>query len=114
MDTLSLTLRQRKLLHILQSHENLITGSELASQLNATARTIRSDVVAINRELKPFDAKIDSIRSKGYFFTAENPDKIRELNRINTAFFTREDRIRYLAFQLCLTDAQINVYDLDD
>ncbi len=114
MDTLSLTLRQRKLLHILQSHENLITGSELASQLNTTARTIRSDVVAINRELKPFDAKIDSIRSKGYFFTAENPDKIRELNRINTAFFTREDRIRYLAFQLCLTDTPINVYDLED
>lgn len=114
MDTLSLTLRQRKLLHILQSHENLITGSELASQLNATARTIRSDVVAINRELKPFDAKIDSIRSKGYFFTAENSDKIRELNRINTAFFTREDRIRYLAFQLCLTDTPINVYDLED
>ncbi len=114
MDTLSLTLRQRKLLHILQSRENLITGSELASQLNATARTIRSDVVAINQELKPFGAKIDSIRSKGYFFTAEKPDKIRELNRISTAFFTREDRIRYLAFQLCLTDTPINVYDLED
>ncbi len=114
MDTLSLTLRQRKLLHILQSRENLITGSELASQLNATARTIRSDVVAINQELKPFDAKIDSIRSKGYFFTAEKPDKIRELNRISTAFFTREDRIRYLAFQLCLTDIPISVYDLEE
>lgn len=114
MCTLSLTLRQRKLLHILQSHENLITGSELASQLNATARTIRSDVAAINHELKPFDAKIDSIRSKGYFFTADKPDKIRELNRINTAFFTREDRIRYLAFQLCLTDTPINVHDLED
>ena len=114
MDTLSLTLRQRKLLHILQNHENLITGAELASQLNATSRTIRSDVAAINLELNPFDAKIDSIRSKGYFFTAENPDKIRELNRINTAFFTREDRIRYLAFQLCLTDTPINVYDLED
>lgn len=67
MDTLSLTLRQRKLLHILQNQENLITGSELASQLNATARTIRSDVAAINLELKPFNAKIDSVRSKGYF-----------------------------------------------
>ena len=114
MDTLSLTLRQRKLLHILQNQENLITGSELASQLNATARTIRSDVAAINLELKPFNAKIDSVRSKGYFFTAQNPDKIRELNRINTAFFNREDRIRYLAFQLCLTDTPINVYDLED
>lgn len=114
MDTLSLTLRQRKLLHILQSCENLITGSELASQLNTTARTIRSDIAAINLELKPFNAKIDSIRSKGYFFTAENGDKIRELNRINTAFFTRDDRIRYLAFQLCLTDTPISVYDLED
>ncbi len=114
MDTLSLTLRQRKLLHILQNQENLITGSELASQLNATSRTIRSDVATINLELKPFHAKIDSVRSKGYFFTAQNPDKIRELNRINTAFFSREDRIRYLAFQLCLTDTPINVYDLED
>lgn len=114
MDTLSLTLRQRKLLHILQNQENMITGPELAEQLNATSRTIRNDVAAINLALEPFEAKINSIRSKGYFFTAQNPDKIRELNRINTAFFTREDRIRYLAFQLCLTDAPISVYDLED
>lgn len=114
MAALSLTLRQRKLLHILQNHKTIITGSELAAQLNTSARTIRSDVAAINLELKQFEAKIDSIRSKGYFFTAPNPDKIRELNRINTAFFTREDRIRYLAFQLCLTDGPISVYDLED
>lgn len=114
MDTLSLTFRQKKLLHILQNQDAIITGAELGMELNASARTIRNDVTAVNLALKPFDAKIDSIRSKGYFFTAKDPDLIRELNHINTAFFTREDRIRYLAFQLCLADTPVSVYDLED
>ena len=114
MAALNLTLRQRKLLHTVQSRNRMITGQELGAMLNTTTRTIRSDVVTINHELEPYHARIDSIRSKGYFFTAEDPGKIREINRIETAFFTREDRIRALALKLCIADEPLNTYDLED
>ena len=114
MASLNLTLRQRKLLHTIQNRKDMITGQELAGLLNASARTIRSDVVMINHELKPYGASIESIRSKGYFFTAEDPDSIRKLNRIETAFFTREDRIRTLALELCIAEEPLSCFDLED
>lgn len=114
MASLNLTLRQRKLLHTIQSRSGMITGQDLASMLNASARTIRSDVVTINHELEPYNARIESIRSKGYYFEAEDPEKIRKINRIETAFFTREDRIRALAIQLCIAEEPISCFDLED
>ncbi len=114
MAALNLTLRQRKLLHTMQNASALVTGQELAALLNTTSRTIRSDVVTINHELEPYDARIDSVRSKGYFFTAKDPKRIRRINRIETAFFTREDRIRALALKLCLAESPLNQFDLED
>ena len=114
MDKLNLTLRQRKLLHMMQEQTTYITGSELAKQLNVSPRTIRSDVVEINRNIRPYQAEILSERSKGYLYATENPEKIQEMNQIDTAFFTKEDRVRYLAFRLCLTDEPLNMYDLED
>ena len=114
MASLNLTLRQRKLLHTIQNRSGMVTGQDLATILNASARTIRSDVVTINHELEPYNARIESIRSKGYYFEAEDPEKIREINRIETAFFTREDRIRALAIQLCIAEKPLSCYDLED
>lgn len=114
MDKLNLTLRQRKLLHMMQEQTTYITGNELAKQLNVSPRTIRSDVVEINRNIRPYQAEILSERSKGYLYAAENPEKIQKMNQIDTAFFTKEDRVRYLAFRLCLTDEPLNIYDLED
>lgn len=114
MDKLNLTLRQRKLLHMMQEQTTYITGNELARQLNVSPRTIRSDVVEINRNIRPYLAQILSERSKGYLYVAENPEKIQEMNRIDTAFFTKEDRVRYLAFRLCLAESPANIYDLEE
>lgn len=114
MDTLSLSLRQKKLLRVVQSKTNFITGKELARQLNVSPRTIRYDICEINRQLVPYHAKILSQHSKGYIFSADNPEQIQELNQIDTAFFTKEDRVRYLAFQLCLSKEPINLFDLED
>ena len=72
MASLNLTLRQRKLLHTIQNRSGMVTGQDLATILNASARTIRSDVVTINHELEPYNARIESIRSKGYYFEAED------------------------------------------
>lgn len=114
MPSLNLSLRQRKLLHILQYQNVLITGRELAKQLNVSPRTIRSDVAEINRILAPYNAEIHSEKSKGYIFKAQAPDRILEMNQIDTAFFSKEDRVRYLAFRLCLSDEALNIYDLED
>ena len=114
MDKLNLSLRQRKLLHMIQEQTTYITGNELAKQLGVSPRTIRSDIVEINQNILPYQAEIHSERSKGYLYTAENPEIIQQLNQIDTAFFTKEDRIRYLAFRLCLTDEPLNLYDLED
>lgn len=114
METLNLTLRQRKLLHIMQTQNTIITGQELAKQLHVSPRTIRTDVAEINRIIRPFKAEIHSERSKGYHFEAENPLFIQQLNQIENAFLTKEDRVRYLALRLCLADEPLNTYDLED
>lgn len=112
--TLNLSLRQKKLLHIMQGTEGFITGNELARQLGVSPRTIRSDVAEINRTLAPHRAQILSERSKGYLYSAEDPDAIENMNRIDYAFFTKDDRVRYLAFRLCLSDEPLDIYDLED
>ena len=112
--TLNLSLRQKKLLHIMQGTEGFITGNELARQLSVSPRTIRSDVAEINRTLAPHRAQILSERSKGYLYSAEDPNAIENMNRIDYAFFTKDDRIRYLAFRLCLSDEPLDMYDLED
>lgn len=114
MKSLNLTLRQRKLLHIMQNHHTLITGQELAKQLQVSPRTIRTDVTEINRNIRPFHAEIHSVRSKGYYFTAEDSLLIQQLNQIDNAFLTKEDRVRYLTIRLCLADEPLNAYDLED
>ncbi len=111
---LNLPLRQRKLLHILQNKKTYITGSELAKQLNVSSRTIRSDITFLNQSLKPFHAQILSERSKGYLFSAQNTEALQQMNQMNTVFSSKEERVRYLAFQLCLSDVPVNMYDLED
>lgn len=114
MKTLNLTLRQRKLLHIVENQSGYVTGMQLASELNVSPRTIRNDIVAINSSIAPYNARIISMRSKGYLYQAQDEEIIRELNRIDTAFFTKEDRVRFLTFRLCLSDEPLNLYDLED
>ena len=114
MDKIFLLLRQRKLLYILQHRAGLITGAELARQLGATTRTIRNDVAAINRSMEPYHIRISSFRGKGYQLIAEDSTVVQQLLQTETAFLTKEDRLRYLAFQLCLTDGAIPADELED
>ena len=114
MDQLLLTLRQRKLLYYMMNHKTWTTGKLLARELGVTDRTIRSDVAQINRYIQPFQAEILSQRSKGYLFRAEDDEKIHELNRIELGLLTKEERIRYLAFRLCLAEEPIHIIDLEE
>ena len=114
MEPWSLSLRQRKLLYVMQNQTGFMTSAALAKQLNVSPRTIRSDISEINEKLEPFHTRIVSEKSKGYFFHSENPDILREITQMDNAFLTKEERVRYLAFQLCLSDIPINIYDLEE
>ena len=109
-----LTLRQRKLLHLIMNQKAFVTGRELAREMNVTDRTIRSDIAEINRNIIPFSAEIKAERSKGYFFAAEDKKKIQELNQMEIGLLTKDERVRYLAFRLCLADEKTDIYELED
>lgn len=114
MKTITLSLRQRKLLNLIQNQTSHITGQALAKQLNVSPRTIRSDIVEINQALTGCKAKISAERSKGYFLECPDLPSFLEQFKADDLFLTREDRIRYLTFQLCLSDVPLDQYDLED
>lgn len=114
MKSLDLSLRQKKLLHTLQHSSVPRTSFELADELGVSSRTIRSDVGKINSELAPYGACIQSLKSKGYLFQAQDPKLIESLNQVENAFFSKENRVRYLAFRLCQAEEPLNLYDLED
>lgn len=112
--SLDLSLRQKKLLHTVQHSGSPRTSFDLADELGVSSRTIRNDIIKINEELLPHRACIEALKGKGYQFHADDPKLIESLNQIETAFFSKENRVRYLAFQLCLSEEPLNVYDLED
>lgn len=114
METITLSLRQRKLLNLIQNQTSYITGQALAKQLNVSPRTIRSDIVEINHALTTCGAKISAERSKGYYLECPDMSSFLEQFKTDDLFLTREDRIRYLTFQLCLSDVPLDQYDLED
>ena len=114
METITLSLRQRKLLNLIQNQTSHITGQTLARQLNVSPRTIRSDIVEINHALASCGASISAERSKGYFLECSDPESFQEQFKTDDLLLTKEDRIRYLTFQLCLSDVPLNQYDLED
>ena len=72
MDDLTLTLRQRKLLHYLQHQSDYVTGQALAAYLSVSSRTVRTDVTEINEMLAEKGIHIYSKRSSGYLLRAED------------------------------------------
>lgn len=114
MATFNMTLRQKKVLYILQYASEPITGADLAEQFHVSSRTIRNDIQMINDILKPYFASIIPLKSRGYTFYAQDFKKIEELNRIDNAFLSKDNRVRYLAFKLCLSNSAVNLYDLED
>ena len=114
MESITLSLRQRKLLNLIQNQTSHITGQALAKQLNVSPRTIRSDIVEINQALITCNGKISAERSKGYFLECSDMESFQEQFKTDDLLSTREDRIRYLTFQLCLSEVPLNQYDLED
>ena len=114
MESITLSLRQRKLLNLIQNQTSHITGQTLAKQLGVSPRTIRNDIVEINQALTACGARISAERSKGYFLECPDMKSFQEQFKTDDMLSTREDRIRYLTFQLCLSEVPLNQYDLED
>lgn len=60
MESLMLSLRQRKLLHYLKSRKLYTTGEELANHLHVSSRTIRNDITEINDALRSYGIRVVS------------------------------------------------------
>lgn len=114
MEQPALNLRQRKLLNYIQHRTDYVTGEELAKLLHVSARTIRNDITEMNHLLADWGIHIHSKRSWGYRLTAEDDALLKELSQTGQSFLSREDRIRHIAFRLCLAEHPINLYDLED
>lgn len=114
MSDFTLSLRQRKLIHHLQFQKNYTTGEQLAEHLHVSARTIRNEVTAINQLLDGFGVRIASKRSLGYLLEAESLEDLKQLSLGSDSFLSRDERVRYIAFQLCLSDVPLDLYDLED
>ena len=103
MDDLTLTLRQRKLLHYLQHQSDYVTGQALAAYLSVSSRTVRTDVTEINEMLAEKGIHIYSKRSSGYLLRAEDEKELKKLSQTNSSFLSRDERSRHIAFRLCLS-----------
>ena len=93
MTPLTLSLRQRKLVHYLQFQSAYTTGQELASQLQVSARTIRNDIAEINQILNGTGIRIASKRSEGYLLVSSNQDQLKELSRTSSSFLSSAIRV---------------------
>lgn len=109
-----LSIRQRKLLQVLQSQTDYITGIELANFLDVSPRTIRNDIAVINNTLASKDLHIVSQKGVGYRLNSNSAQKIDTVNFHKDLFLSRDERVYYLAFQLSLSELPLNLYDLED
>ncbi len=114
MESLMLSLRQRKLLHYLQSQKTHTTGDDLAGYLRVSSRTIRNDITELNDVLERYGIQIISKRSIGYRLESENPEALQRLNQASSSFLSRDERVRHMVFKLCLSGEPLDLYDLED
>lgn len=100
--------RKERLLMVLESQNDWITGKQLAKILNVTDRTIRSDIDKINLN---FEYKvIESDIKKGYRFINQN-FKL-NLKKISSIPETPSQRYSYIIQKLLFKHHKININEL--
>ena len=109
-----LPLRHRQILYYLQHRTGYTTGQMLADHLHTSTRTIRNDVADINRALEGSGVQIVSKHRFGYVLSAEDPSQLASLTRSSGSFLSRTERLRHVAFCLCLRDGFQNLDELAD
>lgn len=114
MGKIVLHTRQRKLLSILNEQKGIITGIELASKMEVSDRTVRNDILQLNKILEKINIQIESIRGKGYILHVEDNTLLYNLIYTESSLVTQEDRVRYLTIRLICSDEATELGDLED
>jgi lichenan operon transcriptional antiterminator len=114
MKPLKLSLRNKKILHYIQNQTAYIKGEDLANFFHVSTKTIRSAIKEINIVLQDYNIHVAAKPSQGYKIEAENIEVLKRVIQTLNTSHTRDDRIRHLAFRLCLSDEPIDLYDLDE
>ena len=106
--------RQRRLLSYLDSRHGIVSGRELAEQLEVSTRTIRQTVADLNRVLDPEAIRVSACPGKGYVLKVSDRKRFHELISDQDHIRTREDRIMYLMRVLLESDEWIALADLEE
>ncbi len=106
--------RQRRILRFLNGNPAYMTGQALAERLDVTARTVRSDIVEINRYIDPTVAEITSYRGKGYVLQIHDRERFHSYISGNVVLLTREDRTQYLLLRLLWSEEPLHLDQLED
>lgn len=114
MGNLPLSIRQRSLLYCLHHVSGYVTGDKLSKHLGVSPRTIRNEVAEINVLLQGSGVRITSKHSFGYIIEAQNADEFKGLTQAGESCISKAERLRHIAFRLCLSDKPIDLDDLAD
>lgn len=114
MEEINFTLRQRKLLNAMKNASGYITGADLSKLLSVSSRTIRSEITEINNKFEGSNIRIISKHRYGYTLEITDYSQLKSITKANSSFLTREERLRYIAFQLCMADSPLDIHDLAD
>ncbi|AEB07789.1 transcriptional antiterminator, BglG [Coriobacterium glomerans PW2] len=111
--------RLEQIATVLVTSANEIPAASLANRLDVTDRTIRSDIRALNAELKEYHLSIVNSRGKGYRLKADSADgcadallPLKEALQNSAAELileTTEDRVGALLYQLLTADSAISL-----
>lgn len=58
--------RQRQIIELLQSHKTGLSGNDLSNFIGVSSRTVRSDIKALEQELRAYGAAIHANTRNGY------------------------------------------------
>lgn len=114
MENITLPIRQRKLLRILNEQRGIITGIELGRKMEVSDRTIRNDILDLNKILKNINVHIKSIRGKGYILNATDNSILQKLIYTEDSLLTQEDRVRYLVIRIIQSKNPVKLDELED
>lgn len=109
-----MSVRQRKLLCILNSAHGICTGSELSGKLGISERTVRNDIRDINHMLESFRIYIKAVHGKGYYLKIGNRRVFLELLAEKDNLQTKEDRIKTLLLKLIKGNEFLDLRELED
>ena len=110
--------RHKEIIEQLLSEDQPITGEQLAKRFNVSARTIRSDVKALNEMFAPYDLEIESSRQHGYYLKKEvrNSNLLEKMMQqqewLGDIPNTPEERMVFILLKLASTQDSISMEKL--